>query len=83
MAVGAVTLDMLLQALLPHLSAASDRGAWPVMVAGHGALHAVTHGRTEDGSGVVVLYVEAPVAAPVPMPTGDVPLPFDVEEWGR
>lgn len=32
----------------------------PVSVAGHGALHFVTHAATEEGTRVVVLYVAEP-----------------------
>lgn len=39
------------------------RGAHSVMVAGHGALHSVTHGAAVDGQRVVILYVEEPAAA--------------------
>jgi hypothetical protein len=34
-------------------------GGAPVMVAGHGAVHMVTHAYIENGSQVLLLYVEA------------------------
>lgn len=53
---------------------ARQRSTDEVVVAGHGRLLFVTHGGSESGSPVCVLYVEEPaaedVAAAEPQPTG-------------
>lgn len=71
-----MTLDELMVAL--HVACAAGRGSWPVVVAGHGALSAVTRGHAEAGGGVVVLYVTTaePVATPAD-PSVEPPLPFE------
>lgn len=74
-----MTLDDLMTAL--HVACAAGRGSWPVVVAGHGALSAVTRGHSEAGGGVVVLYVsDAPssTTGAGERPSEDEPaLPFD------
>lgn len=46
------------------LACGPEHDDWPVTVAGHGALHAVTKAGAEDGTRVVVLYVAEPEPAP-------------------
>lgn len=69
-----MTLDDLVTAL--HLMRAAGRGGWPVLVVGHGSLHAVTHGATEAGAKAVVLYVAEPVERPAVAAGVEPPLPF-------
>lgn len=73
-----MTLDDLMTAL--HVARAAGRGDWPVLVAGHGALHAVTHGATEAGAKAVVLYVAEPVELPSVAAGVEPPLPFTEPE---
>lgn len=54
----------------------------PVMVAGHGALHLVTHAYAENGSQVLLLYVEADPATIGGVPGDPSELPPQADRAG-